>query len=213
VRLAPGMTPALLWLNESGYTPRPAARRIGERLEIHALRSDRQPTKISSRAPRSCSPGTHRRNAGEDAQAALDPGDHLRRRTLVARPDLRADVALSCARGTHACRCPKHPRRAVPPDQALRAGDPGPARAGWVRRISQALQGRRWAYSDWGKSAANSRRRRAHWKLRVIGTRREAGAGCRRLQAIFRREATDEVLSKSTSCCYCCRSRRRPKAS
>src|SRR5450830_1045506 len=69
------------------------------------------------------------RIAGENAETALDPGSHRGRRRLDFAPG-PASGHRAYLRPRHAPRADarEHPWRAVPPHEALRPGDPGPAR-------------------------------------------------------------------------------------
>ena len=115
----------------------------------------------------------------------------------LARPDLRGDVVLTCARGTHRVQMPENilaalfhiakPYHAAALDQRERR---------WTRRVSELLAGKTLGVLGLGAIGQEVARMAAALGLRVVGTRRGGGAvpGAER---VVGPERTDEVLAEA----------------
>lgn len=115
----------------------------------------------------------------------------------LALPDLRNDVVLTCARGTHRSSMPENilgalfhltkPYHAIALDQRERR---------WTRRVSTPLGGRTLGILGLGAIGQEVARKAAALEMRVIGTRRGGGA-LPGLAEVFPPDRTDEVLARS----------------
>lgn len=118
----------------------------------------------------------------------------------LARPDLRPEIVLTCARGTHRVQMPENilgalfhitkPYHAAALDQRERR---------WTRRVSETLAGKTLGILGLGAIGREVARKAAALEMRVIGTRR-AGAGDGAIEGVERvlgPEGTEEVLAES----------------
>jgi phosphoglycerate dehydrogenase-like enzyme len=115
----------------------------------------------------------------------------------LARPDLGADLALSCARGTHRVQMPENilgalfhiakPYAAIAEDNAARR---------WTRRVSTTLAGQTLGILGLGAIGAELARKAAALEMRVIGTKREA-TPLPHVETVVGPEGTDAVLAES----------------
>ena len=93
----------------------------------------------------------------------------------LARADLPADLALSCARGTHRVQMPENILGAlfhITKPYAAIVGDNAAAR--WTRRVSTTLAGQTLGILGLGAIGAELARKAAALEMRVIGTKRGA---------------------------------------
>ncbi|MGP1677156.1 MAG: D-2-hydroxyacid dehydrogenase [Burkholderiales bacterium] len=191
--------PALLWLNEAEVYSQ-ALERAGfaDRLDIQPLRSAQEPSAAQlSRTEvllaRQVPPGLLAKMPRLRWIQALTAGvDHW-----VSRPDLRAGIALTCARGTHRLQMPENILGALfhltkPYAQATR--DQRERR--WVRRVSEPLAGNTLGILGLGEIGRELAKKASALELRVIGTRR-AAESVPQVDRIYPPEATDEVLAQS----------------
>lgn len=115
----------------------------------------------------------------------------------LARPDLRAGIALSCARGTHRVQMPENILGAlfhvVKPYAAI-VGDNAAGR--WTRRVSETLAGKTLGILGLGAIGAELARKAAALEMRVIGTKRGV-AEVPHAEKVLPPERTDEVLAES----------------
>ena len=193
------MTTALLWLDEAGIYAQALARAgLGERLDILQLRADEQPS--ASQLERTEIMLARQVPSGMLAQMpelrwiqALTAGvEHW-----VARPDLRPDIALCCARGTHRVAMPENILGALfhltkPYAQATL--DQREHR--WVRRVSEPLAGKTLGILGLGEIGRELAKKASALELRVIGTRRDPQP-VPHVDMIYPPEAIDEVLAQS----------------
>lgn len=115
----------------------------------------------------------------------------------LARPDLKADLALSCARGTHRVQMPENILGAlfhITKPYAAIAGDNADRR--WTRRVSSSLAGRTLGILGLGAIGGELARKAGALEMHVIGTRRGTGT-MPHVDRLYPPEATDEVLAAS----------------
>jgi len=115
----------------------------------------------------------------------------------LARPDLREDIVLTCARGTHRVQMPENilgalfhitkPYHAAALDQRERR---------WGRRVSETLAGKTLGVPGLGAIGQEVARKAAALEMRVIGTRRGGGA-VPGVERVVGPERTEEVLAES----------------
>lgn len=115
----------------------------------------------------------------------------------LARPDLPAGLALSCARGTHRVQMPENILGALfhitKPFAAI-VGDNAASR--WTRRVSTTLAGQTLGILGLGAIGAELARKAAALEMRVIGTKRMA-ADLPHVEQVFTPDQTDAVLAQS----------------
>lgn len=193
------MIPALLWLDEAEIYGQALGRAgCGDRLDIQLLRPDQQPSEaqlarteiLLARQP---PPEMLARMPKLRWIQAITAGvEHW-----VSRPDLRPDIALTCARGTHRVQMPENILGALfhlTKPYAQASMDQRDRR--WVRRISQPLAGKTLGILGLGEIGRELARKAAALELRVIGTRNTAELVAQ-VDRIYPPEATDEVLAQS----------------
>jgi phosphoglycerate dehydrogenase-like enzyme len=115
----------------------------------------------------------------------------------LARPDLKPDLALSCARGTHRVQMPENILGAlfhITKPYAAIAGDNAAQR--WTRRVSSTLAGQTLGILGLGAIGAELARKAHALEMRVVGTRRGA-AEVEHAARVVGPERTDEVLAES----------------
>jgi phosphoglycerate dehydrogenase-like enzyme len=115
----------------------------------------------------------------------------------LARPDLKPDLALSCARGTHRVQMPENilgalfhitkPYAAIAADNAAKR---------WTRRVSSTLAGQTLGILGLGAIGTELARKAAALEMRVIGTRR-GEEEVPHVERTYRPDATDDVLAAS----------------
>ena len=193
------MISVLLWLNEAEVYAKALQRAgCGARMDIEFLRSDQDPSQrqlarteilLARQAP----PGLLEKMPKLPWIQALTAGvEHW-----VSRPDLRAGIALTCARGTHRVAMPENilaalfhltkPYAQATLDQRERR---------WVRRVSEPLAGKTLGILGLGEIGRELAKKASALELRVIGTRR-AAEPLPHVDRIYPPEATDAVLAQS----------------
>jgi len=115
----------------------------------------------------------------------------------LASPDLRQDIVLTSARGSHRVQMPENILAALffltkPLLQC--ALDQRESR--WTRRISEPLAGKTLGILGLGAIGRELARKAAALEIRVIGTRRMPGP-IAHVTKVYPQEATDEVLGTS----------------
>jgi len=193
------MTSALLWLDEAGVYSQ-ALDRAGcaDRLDIQVLRPEQQPgaaqlARTEVLLARQVPPGLLAKMPRLRWIQALTAGvEHW-----ISRPDLRAGIALTCARGTHRVQMPENILGALfhltkPYAQATL--DQRDCR--WVRRVSEPLAGKTLGILGLGEIGRELAKKASALELRVIGTRRTPEPVAQ-VDRIYPPEATDEVLAQS----------------
>ncbi len=193
------MIPALLWLNEAeAYSEALARAGFADSLDIQLLPSDQAPSaaqlaRTEILLARQVPPGLLEEMPRLRWIQALTVGVD----NWVSRPDLRADIALSCARGTHRVQMPENILGALfhltkPYAQATL--DQRDCR--WVRRVSEPLAGKTLGILGLGEIGRELAKKAGVLELRVIGTRR-AAEPVPQVDKVYPPEAIDEVLAQS----------------
>jgi glyoxylate/hydroxypyruvate reductase A len=189
----------VVWMNESAvYARALAAAGLADRIEFHGVRND-QPIPADLAARSEILVGWR------PAPGLLASMPHLRwiqsttagMENWLADPQLRSDVLLSCARGSHRIQMPENilgalffltkPLLACALDQRERR---------WTRRVSQPLAGKTLGILGLGAIGQELARKAAALEMKVIGTRRSA-APLPHVAKAYLPEATDEVLGAS----------------
>jgi phosphoglycerate dehydrogenase-like enzyme len=193
------MIHALLWLNEADIYRRALERAgFGNRLDIESLRLDQQPSaaqlaRTELMLARQTPPGLLAKMPRLRWIQALTAGVE----GWISLPDLRPDIALTCARGTHRVQMPENILGALfhltkPYAQATL--DQRDQR--WTRRISEPLAGKTLGVLGLGEIGRELAKKAQALELRVIGTRRSPEQ-VPHVDRIYPPEATDEVLAQS----------------
>jgi phosphoglycerate dehydrogenase-like enzyme len=193
------MIHALLWLNEADIYRRALERAgFGNRLDIESLRLDQQPSaaqlaRTELMLARQTPPGLLAKMPRLRWIQALTAGVE----GWISLPDLRPDIALTCARGTHRVQMPENilgalfhltkPYARATLDQRDRR---------WTRRISEPLAGKTLGVLGLGEIGRELAKKAQALELRVIGTRRSPEQ-VPHVDRIYPPEATDEVLAQS----------------
>ncbi len=188
----------VLWLNEAKVFEQALARAgISDLFELHSPAPDRPvPDDIAVRA---------------DVLVAWRPGGYLKQMTRLRyaqamtagveawleSPDVRADIALCCARGTHRVSMPENILGAIfhltkPYMQC--ALDQRDSR--WAKRQSTPLVGKTLGILGLGAIGQELARKAAALEMRVIGTKRRVES-LPHVTKVYAQEATDEVLAAS----------------
>ena len=193
------MIHALLWLNEADIYRRALARAgFGDRLVIEALRFDQQPSseqlaRTELMLARQAPPGLLAKMPRLRWIQAITAGVE----GWVSLPDLRPDIALTCARGTHRVQMPENILGALfhltkPYTQATL--DQRDRR--WVKRISEPLAGKTLGILGLGAIGQELAKKAQALELRVIGTRRSPEP-LPHVDRVYPPDAMDEVLTQS----------------
>ena len=193
------MIHALLWLNEADIYRQALERAgFGNRLDIEALRLDQQPSaeqlaRTELMLARHAPPGLLAKMPRLRWIQALTAGVE----GWISLTDLRPDIALTCARGTHRVQMPENilgalfhltkPYAQATLDQRDRR---------WTRRISEPLAGKTLGVLGLGEIGRELAKKAEALELRVIGTRRSQEQ-LPHVDRIYPPEATDEVLAQS----------------
>ena len=115
----------------------------------------------------------------------------------LARPDLRLEVQLTCARGTHRVSMPENILGALfHATKPFLAAAMQQREAKWVNRVSSTLAGKTLGILGLGAIGAELARKAAALEMRVIGTKRTAGPVAHVAQ-VYPPAALDEVLAQS----------------
>ena len=174
-----------------------AGKGLADRLEVHSLKADEPiPDEIAERA---------------EILVGWRPGSYLRRmprlrwiqamtagvESWLESPDLRTDVTLSCARGSHRLSMPENILGAIfhitKPYMAI-ALDQRESR--WTKRMSVPLVGKTLGILGLGAVGQELARKASALELRVIGTRRTASP-LPHVERVYPPEQTDDVLRQS----------------
>ncbi len=193
------MTTALLWLDEAGIYAQALQRAgCGDGLELQLLRSAEHPSAaqleraeilLARKVPNGMLVQMPRLRWIQSLTAGVEH--------WLSRPDLRADITLSCARGTHRVQMPENilgalfhltkPYAQATVDQRERR---------WVRRVSETLAGKTLGILGLGEIGRELAKKASALELRVIGTRRDPQP-VPHVDRIYSPAATDEVLAQS----------------
>lgn len=189
----------LLWL-DAAPVYRDAVLRAGlaERVELHAVGSAGEPSPdllarlealLAWRVPKGLLGRMPRLRWIQALTAGVE--------RWVARPDLSAAVALTCARGTHRVQMPENilgalfhltkPYTAAAFDQRERR---------WTSRVSEPLAGKTLGILGLGAIGREVARKAAALELRVVGTKREPDV-VPGVERVYPAEGTDEVLGQA----------------
>jgi glyoxylate/hydroxypyruvate reductase len=115
----------------------------------------------------------------------------------LARPDLKPELALACARGTHRVQMPENILGAlfhITKPYAAITGDNAAQR--WTRRVSTTLAGTTLGILGLGAIGVELARKAQALEMRVIGTRRSPGT-VPHVERVFAPDQTDAVLAES----------------
>ena len=193
------MIQTLLWLNEADIHKRALERAgLAGRLSIQTLNTNARPT-----------PGQLANteillawNAPPGALAAMPKLRWIQALTVgienwLARADLRPDVALTCARGSHRVQMPENILGALfhltkPYAQAVI--DQKERR--WVRHVSESLAGKTLGILGLGTIGREVARKAAALELRVIGTKRDPQP-VPGVEKVYAPGQIDEVLAQA----------------
>jgi phosphoglycerate dehydrogenase-like enzyme len=193
------MIHALLWLNEAAIYRQALERAgLGDRLDIQALRLEQQPSpaqlaRTECMLARQAPPGLLAKMPKLRWIQAITAGVE----NWVSLPDLRPDIALTCARGTHRVQMPENILGALfhlTKPYAQAALDQRERR--WVRRISEPLAGKTLGVLGLGAIGQELAKKAQALELRVIGTRRSAQS-LPHVDKVYPPEAAGEVLAQS----------------
>lgn len=193
------MTRALLWVNEAGIYRQALERAgLGDRLRIETLRLDEQP----SPGQLACTELMLARQVPPGLLANMPKLRWIQAITVgvdnwLSLPDLRPDIAFTCARGTHRVQMPENilgalfhltkPYAQATLDQRERR---------WVRRVSETLAGKTLGILGLGAIGQELARKAQALELRVIGTRRSPEP-LQHVDQVYPPEATEEVLAQA----------------
>ena len=189
----------VVWMNESAVYERALARAgLADRIELHGVRSDQAiPGELAARCevllgwhPKpGLLAGMPRLRWIQSSTAGMDQ--------WLAAPGLRADVILTCARGSHRVQMPENILGALffltKPfmDCALEQ-----RQGRWTRRVSEPLAGKTLGILGLGAIARELARKADALELKVIGTKRRP-ATIPHVAQVYPPEAADEVLGRS----------------
>lgn len=188
----------VLWMNDAQIYEQALARAgLAEQFELHRLPQDQPiPDALAVRAdallgwrPASNLGKMARLRWVQAVTAGVDP--------WLASPDLRSDIALCCARGTHRVSMPENILGALfhltkPYMQS--ALDQRDSR--WTKRLSVPLAGKTLGILGLGAIGQELARKAAALEMRVIGTKRRPET-LPHVETVYPLEATDEVLGAS----------------
>jgi len=189
----------LLWLDEAEVYARAVARAgLAARVQLAAVKMGEMPDPalleraegiLGWRIPRGAFTGAPRLRWVQTLTAGVEG--------WLARPDLPADLTLTCARGTHRIQMPENilgalfhltkPFAAAQRDQEVRR---------WSRRTSEPLAGKTFGILGLGAIGQEVARKAAALELTVIGTRRDPRP-VPYVTRVLPPERTEEVLGAS----------------
>jgi phosphoglycerate dehydrogenase-like enzyme len=193
------MMHGLLWVNEAEIYGQALARAgLGSQLDIQTLRFDQLPsTEQLARSEfmlaRQAPPGLLTKMPSLRWIQTITAGVE----GWISLPDLRPEIALTCARGTHRVQMPENILGALfhlskPYSQATL--DQRERR--WTKQISEPLAGKTLGILGLGEIGREVARKAEALELRVIGTRR-APNPVPYVDQVYPPEATNEVLAQS----------------
>jgi len=189
----------IVWMNDSATYQRALARAgLADGLEFHGVRAtEAVPLELAARCevllawrPK---PGSLAAMANlrlvQSSSAGMDQ--------WLAAPDLREDVVLTCARGSHRVQMPENILGALFFLTKPLADCASEQRAGrWTRRVSEPLAGKTLGILGLGAIGQELARKCAALEVKVIGTKRRPEPLAHVAQ-VYPPEATDEVLGAS----------------
>jgi phosphoglycerate dehydrogenase-like enzyme len=188
----------VVWMNDVGDYEQALARAgLADRFELHGFKLDQTiPDEIAERT---------------DAMLAWRPGNALKRMPRLrwlqavtagvdpwlASRDLRPDVTLCCARGSHRVQMPENILGALfhlTKPYMVAALDQRDSR--WHKRLSEPLAGKTLGILGLGAIGQELARKAVALEMRVIGTKRSPEP-LANIDKVYPQEATDEVLGAS----------------
>ena len=188
----------VLWIDEAPlYVEALARAGLSDRMEVHSLgRKDKLPGDLAARA---------------EVLVAWDEGDYLKNMPKLrwigamtagvehwlATPELRPDVTLTCARGSHRVPMPENILGAIfhltKPYMAIALEQ---RESRWTRRVSVSLVGKTLGILGLGSIGKELARKAAALEMRVIGTKRDSGP-VPHVEKVYSPAETDAVLGQS----------------
>lgn len=188
----------VIWVDEAKtYEDALARAGLSDRFELHSVnRKSRIPAELAARA---------------EVLVAWDGGSYLKDmprlrwiqamtagvESWLGRPELRSDVTLTCARGSHRIPVPENILGALfhltKPYMQI-ALDQRESR--WTRRMSEPLAGKTLGILGLGTIGQELARKAAALELRVIGTKRSPGP-VPNVEKVYSTRETDTVLGQS----------------
>jgi glyoxylate/hydroxypyruvate reductase A len=188
----------VLWIDEAPlYVEALARAGLSGRMEVHSLgRKDKLPDDLAARA---------------EVLVAWDEGDYLKNMPKLrwigamtagvehwlATPELRPDVTLTCARGSHRVPMPENILGAIfhltKPYMAIALEQ---RESRWTRRVSVSLVGKTLGILGLGSIGKELARKAAALEMRVIGTKRDPGP-VPHVEKVYSPAETDAVLGQS----------------
>lgn len=193
------MMHALLWLDQAGIYQRALERAgLGDRLEIEALAAGAEPSPaqlartelmIARQAPPGVLANMPRLRWIQAITAGVEG--------WISLPDLRPEIALTCARGTHRVQMPENILGALfhlTKPYAQASADQRDHR--WARRVSETLAGKTLGILGLGAIGQELAGKAQALELRVIGTRRSPDP-VPHVDSVYAPEATDAVLAQA----------------
>ncbi len=189
----------IVWMNESSVYQRALAHAgLADRLEFHGVRADQAiPAELAARCevllgwrPKpGALAGMPRLRWIQSSTAGMDQ--------WLAAPDLRADVILTCARGSHRVQMPENILAALFfLTKPLMGCALEQRESRWTRRISEPLAGKTLGILGLGAIGQELARKAEALEIKVIGTKRTPAA-LPHVAQVYPPEATDEVLGAS----------------
>ena len=191
-------TVCVVWMNDAKVYEQALARAgLAEKFEVHGVAPDQQiPDELAARTevllgwrPASFLKRMPRLRWVQAVTAGVD--------AWLASPDLRNDVTLCCARGTHRVSMPENILGAIfhltKPYMQI-ALDQRDSR--WTKRQSVPLAGKTLGILGLGAIGQELARKAAALEMRVIGTKRRP-LPLPHIAKVYPQEATDEVLGAS----------------
>lgn len=191
-------TVCVVWMNDAKVYEHALARSgLAEKFEVHGLAPDQPiPDDLAARTevllgwrPASFLKRMPRLRWVQAVTAGVD--------AWLASPDLREDVTLCCARGTHRVSMPENILGAIfhltKPYMQI-ALDQRDSR--WTKRLSVPLAGKTLGILGLGAIGQELARKAAALEMRVIGTKRRPQP-LAHIEKVYPQEATDEVLGAS----------------
>jgi phosphoglycerate dehydrogenase-like enzyme len=188
----------VVWMNDAkAYEQALARAGLTDKLEVHTLKLDQQISDdVAGRTDilMGWRPGSYLKKMPrlrwiQAMTAGVDP--------WLASPDLKTDITLCCARGTHRVSMPENILGALfhltKPYMAI-ALDQRESR--WTKRMSVPLVGKTLGILGLGAIGQELARKATALEMRVIGTKRTA-MPLPHVEKVYAPEATDEVLGAS----------------
>jgi phosphoglycerate dehydrogenase-like enzyme len=188
----------LIWIMDpKTYENELARAGLSEQLEVHAYKTDQNvPDEVLERTEvlMGFRPGAHLRKMSklkwiQSMNAGVDP--------WLASPDLRPDVPICCARGSHRIPMPENILGALfhitKPYMSIALEQ---RESRWTKRMSVPLAGKTLGILGLGAIGQELARKAHALEMRIIGTKRNPEP-LPHIDKVYSQEATDEVLRAS----------------